>query len=213
MSPNPASVDHLIGSALAASADDLARALTSVDPADRRRLRALDRWYAGFAGQVRARQDLVAEVVLPALAERGALAEHELEAVADQHVLVDELVGHLGDAIGILAFALGEPAAWHARATALAAELADALDDQLAGERSQRHAAALDRDERRAVELEALRAALDGQTRFALPWLMSRLDAGERQVVLDAAPPTTRLRWRSTRLPYDRQFAAAFATN
>ena len=44
--------------ALAASACELERALAELRPDDRRRQRALDRWFAGFADQLRRHHDL-----------------------------------------------------------------------------------------------------------------------------------------------------------
>ncbi len=63
----------LVRRAILASATELAAALATVDPADRRRQKALDRWFSGFAGQVRSHHELLDSVVVPTLTARGAL--------------------------------------------------------------------------------------------------------------------------------------------
>jgi hypothetical protein len=127
MQPGTASADQLVACHLASTARGLAAALAALDPAGRRRVRALDRWYARWAAQVREHLELLQVYALPVLAERGVLHGDLLDAIASDHAWIDELVGDLGDAIGIVAFGLGEPERWLGRAAALADHLAAVL--------------------------------------------------------------------------------------
>lgn len=127
MQPGDAPVDQLVACHLASTARGLAAALAALDPAGRRRVRALDRWYARWAAQVRDHLELLQVYVLPVLAERDVLDGVVLDAIASDHAWIDELVGDLGDAIGIVAFGLGEPELWLGRAAALADRLAALL--------------------------------------------------------------------------------------
>ncbi len=82
----------LVRRALLASAAELATALATVEPADRRRQKALDRWFSGFAAQVRSHHELLDSIVVPALTNRGALDEQALEQLAEDHSWIDELL-------------------------------------------------------------------------------------------------------------------------
>src|SRR5688572_1529500 len=75
----------LVRRAILASASELAGALASVAPSDRRRQKALDRWFAGFASQVRRHHELLDAVVVPTLTARGGLDEQALDRLADDH--------------------------------------------------------------------------------------------------------------------------------
>ena len=101
---------------------------------DRRRQRALDRWFGGLARQVRSYHELVDAMIVPALAGRGALDQRSLDTLAADHAWIDQLLGDLGDALGVLSFGLGTEAWWLAKATDLAAALDHVLRGQLARE-------------------------------------------------------------------------------
>ena len=97
----------LVRRAILASAGELDAALRSVATDDRRRQKALDRWFAGFAAQVRNHHELLDTMVVPTLSARGALDDRSLDIIADDHSYVDELLSELGDALGVLSFGLG----------------------------------------------------------------------------------------------------------
>ena len=88
----------------------------TVQPTDRRRQKALDRWFAGFAAQIRSHHELVDTLVVPSLAARGALDERSLDTLADDHAWIDELLCDLGDALGVLSFGLGAESWWLGKA-------------------------------------------------------------------------------------------------
>ena len=78
----PTSVDagRLVRRALRGQRRRARNALGGRPPTDRRRHQALDRWFAGFAAQLRRHHELLDTMVIPALAARGrprpALARH-----------------------------------------------------------------------------------------------------------------------------------------
>ena len=120
--------------ALRASAAELAKSLDEVPSSDRRRQRALDRWFAGFAAQLRLHHELVDTMVIPALAARGALDQRSLDTIAADHAWIDQILSDLGDALGVLAFGLGAPDWWIGKASDLAAAMSHVLSGQLARE-------------------------------------------------------------------------------
>ena len=67
----------------------------------------------------------------PALAARGALDQRALDTLADDHAWIDDLLGDLGDALGVLSFGLGAEAWWLGKASDLAAALEHVLTGQL----------------------------------------------------------------------------------
>ncbi len=172
-----------VRSGLAVSASDLLNALEQVEPTDRRRQRALDRWFAGLARQVRSYHDLVDAMIVPALAARGGLDQRALDTLAADHAWVDQLLGDLGDALGVLSFGLGAESWWLAKATDLAAALDHVLRGQLA--REQRLFGPLverwfDADERDVLRHESGRVA--GAGRLARAACRRRaLGTGRRQ--------------------------------
>ena len=202
----------LVRRAILASAVELEAALAAVSPSDRRRQKALDRWFAGFATQVRNHHELIDTLVIPTLASRGALDERALDTIADDHSYVDELLSDLGDALGVLSFGLGAEAWWIGKASDLAAALAHLLRGQLA--REERVLAALversfDPEEREVVAAETLRAVATGPVRFSLSWLFAHVSAEERAAIAPLVPATSRLVWRTRRGAYERASVAA----
>lgn len=192
----------LVRRALVASTAELSASLQSVDPSDRRRHKALDRWFAGLAAQVRRHHELIDTLVVPSLAARGALDERALDTLADDHTWVDDLLGDLGDALGVLSFGLGSESWWLGKASDLAAALEHVLKGQL--EREDRLLTPLVHrwfgpDEQDVVRSETLRAVANGPMRFSLSWLSAHIDDDERESLSPWIPITSRLRWRSRR--------------
>jgi hypothetical protein len=202
----------LVRRAILASASELEAALAAVSPSDRRRQKALDRWFAGFAAQVRNHHELLDTLVIPTLAARGALDERALDTIADDHCYIDQLLSDLGDALGVLSFGLGAEAWWIGKASDLAAALAHVLGEQLA--REERLLAGpvegcLEPEEREVVAAETLRAVATGPVRFSLAWLFAHVSAEERAAIAPLVPATSRLVWRTRRGAYERASVAA----
>lgn len=198
--------------ALAASAAELERAVAELRPDDRRRQRALDRWFAGFASQLRRHHDLVDTMVVPALSRRGALDQRSLDSMSADHAWLDQLIGDLGDALGVLSFGLGDERTWIRTAVDLAMALRHAVDGQLG--REQRLLSALvgrhfTLDEQDVLRYESMRLVAGGPVRFSLAWLYSHVDPLERSAISAFAPTTHRLIWRPQRRAYQRSTVAA----
>ncbi len=198
----------LVRRAILASARELDAALSAVDPTDRRRQRALDRWFSGFAAQVRNHHELVDTLVVPTLAARGALDDRSLDIVADDHSYIDEMLSELGDALGVLSFGLGAERFWIAKAGDLAAALAHVLAAQL--EREERLLTPLmtrcfSAAEREVVAGETLRAVANGPVRFSLAWLYAHVTDEERAAITPQVPAGSRLVWRTRRSAYTRE--------
>lgn len=202
----------LVRRALLASATELSTALDAVAPADRRRQKALDRWFSGFAAQVRSHHELLDSVVVPTLAARGALDERALDTLADDHTWIDELLSDLGDALGVLSFGLGAEAFWVTKAADLAATLRHVLQHQLAREEALLTplvADVLADDERAVVHDETVRAVAEGPVRFSLTWLYAHVSDAERAIIDPHASAAGRLVGRTGRGAYQRSALAA----
>jgi Hemerythrin HHE cation binding domain len=202
----------LVRKALAASAGELSAALEHADPTDRRRHKALDRWFMGLATQIRRHHELVDTLVVPSLAARGALDDRALDTLADDHSWIDDLLGDIGDALGVLSFGLGSEAWWLGKACDLAAALEHVLKGQLA--REDRLLTPLVRrwfaaDEQDVVRSETVRAVATGPTQFSLAWLSVHIDDDERESLTPWVPLTSRLRWRTRRGSHARTAVVA----
>jgi hypothetical protein len=198
--------------AILASARELDAALAIVDPADRRRQKALDRWFSGFAAQVRNHHEIIDTLVVPTLAARGGLDDRSLDIIADDHSYIDELLSDIGDALGVLSFGLGSESWWIGKASDLAGALAHVLAGQLQREERlltplmERCFAA---DEREVVATETLRAVTNGPVRFSLAWLYAHVTDEERAAISPRVPTSSRLVWRTRRSAYERATVAA----
>ncbi|MET0458207.1 MAG: hypothetical protein ABW195_03100 [Ilumatobacteraceae bacterium] len=202
----------LVRRALLASVAELVVALDALEPADRRRQRALDRWFSGYAEQLRRHHELTDSMVLPALGARGALDDRSLDTLAADHAWIDQLLSDLGDALGILSFGLGAESWWIGKASDLATTLHHVLAGQL--EREERLLTPLveqffDDDERDVLQHETMRAVATGPVRFSLAWLYSHVDDTERTAVAPFVSTSSRLAWRSRRTAYSRSAVAA----
>jgi hypothetical protein len=198
----PVEVASLVRRALLVSACELVGALAAPQAAERRRQRALDRWFAGYADQVRRYHDLLDTMVVPALAARGALDQRALDTIAADHAWIDQMLSDVGDALGVLSFGLGAEAWWLGRVADLAASLQHVLAGQLSREErllSPLITRWLDADEHEVLQREAMRAVAGGPVRFSLAWFSSHLEDAERAAVASYVPATSRLAWRVRR--------------
>lgn len=212
---NDIMIRPLMRRALLASAARLRETTTGLDATDRRRHQALDRWFAGFAAEVRAHHEIVEVFVLPKLTARGAIDARTLDTIAADHAWVDHVVSELGDAIGILAFDLGDSADWLTTAARLAEQLELLLTGQLSRESrlvTPLVATTLEPAEREAIEREILRGVTLRRAPFALTWLLEHIGDSEREALLARISSPCRLMWRSRRRSYRRSTSVAFAT-
>jgi len=201
-------VTSLVRRALLASASELVDGLATLEPADRRRQRALDGWFAGFADQLRRHHELLDSIVVPALAGRGALDQRSLDTLAADHAWIDQLLSDLGDALGVLSFGLGAGAWWIGKASDLAVALQHVLAGQLSREERLLRPLVdrwLDDRERDVLQHEAMRAVATGTAQCSLAWLSIHLDDAERAAIAGYVPVTGRLSWRSRRAAVTRR--------
>ena len=147
----------LVRRALLASATELSTALQTVQPTDRRRHKALDRWFAGFAAQIRRHHELIDTLVVPTLAARGALDERSARHARRRPRWIDELLGDLGDALGVLSFGLGAERGGSARRPTWPPPCDHVLDGQLRREERAAHPARAPLARRRRAGRPALR--------------------------------------------------------
>ena len=202
----------LVRRAILASARELDAALATVAAADHRRQKALDRWFSGFAAQVRNHHELVDSLVVPTLGALGALDDRSLDVLADDHSYVDELLSDLGDALGVLSFGLGSQRFWIGKASDLAGVLAYVLAGQL--EREERLLTPLvvrcfSAEERSVVATETLRAVATGPVRFSLSWLFAHVTDEEREAISPHVSASSRLVSRTGRSAYQRTSVVA----
>ncbi|MFV0308897.1 MAG: hypothetical protein ACK5OX_14270 [Desertimonas sp.] len=204
--------DRLVRRAIVRSSARLRLTLSSGRPPSERSFGALDRWFAGFAAEVRGHLELVQSGLLPRLGAREVLDERGLEALAADHAWVDHLLSELGDAIGVLGFDLGDAAQWVERARSIA----DELDLVLAGviSREQRTLVPMARAHLSAAELveldkERRRDLVVRRVPFALAWLCETLGDDVEAEVMAAVPGPARLVYRTRRRAYARTAATA----
>jgi hypothetical protein len=214
LSPPAPDLADLVRRALLETTERLCAATHAVSPDDRRRHQALDRWFAGFAAEVRGHFELIEAAVLPTLTRAAAIDERTLDNVASDHAWADHMLGELGDALGVLSFGLGEPSRWVERAAAAADELHRVLRGLLDHE-ARVLAPLVDvhlgPEARRELDRELLRDVTVNRAPFSLAWLCELLDEDEQAFLLGSAPGTSRLVYRSRRRAYRRSAAAAFA--
>jgi len=208
------SIRPLVRRALVASSAKLRETTAGLEPDDRRRHQALDRWFAGFAAEVRAHHDVMETLVLPKLAARGALDERTLDTIAADHGWVDHVLSEFGDAIGILAFGLGAGADWIMKASSLAEQLELLLAGQLSRESrlvTPLVSTTLSTVELATLDREVLRGVAVHRAPFALTWLCEHLADGERAELMARISSPCRLLWRSRRRSHRRSTTTAFS--
>mgnify|MGYP001069441542 CR=1 FL=1 len=211
---NGASTDPatLVRRALLASARELDTALGTTSPHDRRRHKALDRWFAGYAEQLRRHLQLVDALVLPALSRRGALPAADLDALAEDHAWIDQLVSDLGDALGVLSFDLGSAAWWLGRAHDLAGTLAHVLQVQFGHEDELLTPLLVDHltdDELEMLRVEVVDAVASGPVRFSLAWLRAHVSTDDWAALASYTSAASRLLGLTARGAYARSALAA----
>jgi hypothetical protein len=198
--------------AMRRSARELAHALNHLDPADRRRARALRWWCDGFIGELHAHHTVEDELFFPALAARvPTFAEEHDAALATEHEELDAVMTALQAAVRGLAD--GVDVAGHlTAATARAEELSAFLDHHLGIEDDDvlplfaRHFTG---EEYERLDDQALKSIGPRQLLFTVPWAVCAGDPDTQAQVLADAPPPVRAIWVLTRRRYVRRTALA----
>jgi hemerythrin-like domain-containing protein len=181
-------------------------AVASLEPEDRRRARAIARWFDGFTGELHHHHGVEDDIAFPALAARVPAFEHHAEELADDHEHLDRLIGALTG--GLRGLAGHEPwTALHEEAVALTAELRDHLDQHLDHEDADivpllaRHFTA---EEFAQQHDEAVKRLSPRQMLFTVPWLGWCITPDEREALFASSPRLLRIVWRLRHRAYGR---------
>jgi hemerythrin-like domain-containing protein len=202
---------YLIHQAMVTSGDDLHAALAGIAHEDRRRAKAIERWFDGFAGELLCHHRIEDDAAFPALAARVPSFERLEARVAADHHRLDDVLSRLRAALGSLVEG-GDWASTQLRAATLAAELRDLLRAHLDFEDTEivplitQHLTVAEWEQ---VELRARKLTPMRQMLFTLPWAASTLDPRERDEIMSSAPKPLQLLWFMTRRGYARRTQAA----
>jgi hypothetical protein len=182
--------------ALRASAAQFATAVGTARPAAHA---AQQRWFRGFADEIRCHHHIEDELLFPALAGRVATYDQYGPVLTADHAELDVLLDALTAAL-----APGEP---RQRATALANGMSDHLCEHLHYEDDEiaplfgRHFTTAEFEE---LNQRAIKMTPPKQLLFTVPWLMAQLGRAEQATVLASAPKAMHLLWFATRRRYAR---------
>ncbi len=202
---------------LRAANDQLVAGLQALPPTTARptTAKALQRWFAGYRGELLGHHEIEDDLLFPALAERvPAFADYAADLGVDHH-RTDELL----DAITADLDRLVAGTSWvEARMAAIAdaTELRDLLDRHLDGEDRdilpmfERHFGAEEWDR---LDEAALASVPVRQALFTVPWFMATAAPEDAARTYSVAPLPLKVVWRLTRRRYARLEAVAFGPN
>lgn len=195
--------------ALRTAARQLSTTVECISTGDVRRVRALQRYWAGYAAEVLTHHTIEDDVFFPALAERSSTMAALMARLDADHHHLDELMATVGDAMDHFTEA-GAPT----RAATALAELADLMDEHLDIEDDwvlplfTLHFTA---DEYAELEEQAFAAVRVGrQAMFAIPFVVRAMSATERAETLATAPLPMRVLHALTRRQHERLHTAVF---
>ena len=200
---------HAVHVALRAATHAMANAVATVDPTDRRRTKAIARYWKGYAGEVLIHHTVEDEVVFPELVERVPVAADHIARIDVDHHHLDELMAGITAEVAAVA-AGGDPT----RGAELLRELAEHMDTHLDFEDAdllpliERHFTGEEYDalEQRAMKL----VGVGRQAAFSIPFVAVWATDEVRAHMLASAPAAFRLLWRATRGSHARLMARAF---
>jgi hemerythrin-like domain-containing protein len=179
----------------------LAESARTLDPADRRRVKAFARYWRGYEGEVVAHHTIEDDSFFPALIERVPVAAELIERTDADHERLDELMEACSASIARI-----EGGAGASELTTLIAALrglADHMDQHLGFEDAdilplfERHFTG---DEYAALEEQAQKSlGIGAQAAFTVPFVAAALAPPERERIMAAAPTPFRVLYRLTR--------------
>jgi hemerythrin-like domain-containing protein len=194
---------HVVHRALRQAARSLAETTGTLDPGDRKRAKAIARYWKGYMGEIVAHHKVEDELFFPALVERVPEAARHVTRTDAEHHHLDELLAACTAAIARVAEG-GDPAA----AATLVAQVADHLDEHLDFEDAdvlplfERHFTA---EEYQALDAKAVEhVGIGKQAAFTVPFVVSYTTAAEFERMLTEAPRPMRILWRLTRRGHAR---------
>jgi hemerythrin-like domain-containing protein len=205
---------RMVHQALRASDDRLVAGISRLAAGDRRQARALRRWFAGYAGELRSHHAVEDDLFFPALAARvPAYATDYAELLTADHHQVDDVLAALTASLDRLA---GGHSPWsfvQDEALGHALTLRDLLHEHLDVEDRdvlplfERHLTAAEYHE---LDQEAVRRIAFRQLFFTVPWWIATIDPAAVPGELAGAPTPLRVIWRLTRRRHARLVRRAF---
>ena len=196
---------HAVHAAIRGGARRFADAVETAPTADRRRQRAIVRYWKGFEGELHAHHTIEDDYFFPALAVRVSGAEQMLRRTDADHARLTELMEHC--TAGAAALAAGAPDAFELLAGP-ARELSQLMDAHLAFEDAEMlplFAQHFTTDEYVALETQAFESIGAGpQAAFPVPFVLSQLDGATRAQMLATAPRPFRVIYKLFRGRYAR---------
>lgn len=195
--------------AIRTAARRLAVAASDMSPNDAPRVRALRRYWNGFAGEVLAHHTVEDDVFFPALGARSAQFAEYAGQLADDHHVLDEL---MLDASANIEFFTKPGAA--SRAVRVLARLATHMDEHLDLEDEfvlplfTRHFHAADYAELEQHAVQAI--GLGAQAAFTVPFIVDAMSPADRAHALAGAPAPMKVLYRLTRRRHARLDHAVF---
>jgi hemerythrin-like domain-containing protein len=192
--------------------------LANADVHDPKRAAAIARWFRGYSDELRTHHHIEDDIFFPRLLERVPEYAVYSGALAGDHLVLDQLIEDLRDALGRWAASTDSSPATRAvlaEVTDLAIELRDFLTEHLAIENAdvlpmfEQHFSAAE-----YAELEQLagRAISLRQALFTAPWYMATVDAETAQRTLREAPVALKVVYALTRRNYARLVETAFGS-
>ncbi len=197
-----------------ADIDRCAVAVATATEADRAgRLRPLVRWVRGFGHELAEHHHVEDRFLFPELRRRVPAAGSVLDALEEDHEVMDALLARWPGAIRALADPSAPFASAHAEAHEVTQGLADLLGPHLEREDADvlplfwRH---LTGDEYAALQATAVKKGKKSGLGFVVPWNASAVEGEARAALVGSAPPPMRLILRATEGRHRRLVGAAF---
>lgn len=181
----------------------LAAAVAELDPRDRQRVTALQRYWRGYAGEVLAHHTIEDDVLYPALAERSPVAVEHLGRIDADHHLLDELMDEAH-----AAFAAIGAGAVPAAAVQVLVRLDELMHQHLDFEDSELvplFRTHFDRAEYHALTQAATKSiGIGKQALFTVPFIGNGVSPDVRAHLFASAPPPFKVLYHLTRRRHDR---------
>ncbi len=199
---------HAIHTCLRRGGRAIAEAVGTLDVSDRRRVDALQRYWAGYANEVLSHHTIEDDIFFPALVERVPVAADHLGRIDEEHHLLDELMaeGHAALA-GVVEGAATD------RAAHVLGHLDVMMNRHLDFEDAELlplFASRFQQDEYDLLHQRAIKSLGFGKaTLFAIPFIGSWLDDDMRDQMFGTAPLPFKVLYRVTRRGHERLAALA----
>lgn len=205
---------HVLHRGMRKDAARLAAAVDSLREAERTiRGPALQRWYAGYNGELHDHHDIEDTIFFPAILERLPVFDRSIARIDADHAALDDALARTQVALAEVADANVHWPTASAEASDAARELRLLLQSHLGFEDAEvlpLFVAHFGREEYEALEEQAKKQINVGQLKFTIPWAVDAATDDERKTMLDNSPFAFKLLWHATRRRYNRMAREAF---